>query len=300
MKMDHASKTTAVKNALAVALYERNIDAWRSPDRGSGSPTLLSRRYNLQSMVGDGGTLWIILSRPAAGKSRLYSLTYKLVACQRFTARGTAARRFGKHGVRGNPVSSSFYPTNDARLVLMSLRFPGGRPVPSLGRINQHLRFPRYLSDEDVCLLEEYAERHIDRRSVFVSYAHADARYAIDLKDALERHGISVFRDEESILSGQNWRQGIAHAIEHAMYFVVLCSPISARSVEVRNEIEQAMKRRSIAEGSGYTIVPIFLTGSSLDDKAWLELTEFEARRWVEDDPEPLFEKLAADFKHLR
>ena len=300
MKMDHALKTTAVKNALAVAVYERNINAWRSPDRGSGSPTLLSRGCNLQSMVGDGGTLWIIMSRPGANKSRLYSLTYKLVACQRFIARGTAARKFGKHGVRGNPVSSSFYPTNDARLVLMSLRFPAHRPVPSLSRINQYLRFPRYLSYEDVCLLEEYAERHIDRRSVFVSYARADARYAIDLKDALERRGISVFRDEDSILSGQNWRQGIAHAIEHAMYFVVLCSPISASSVEVWNEIEQAMKRRSIAKGSEYTIVPIFLTGSSLDDEAWSELTKFEARSWIEDDPEPLFERLAADFKHLR
>jgi hypothetical protein len=255
---------------------------------------------NLQGMVGDSGTLWVVLSRDGPGECKLYSLTYKLVECERFQAHGPAAKEFGEYGVRGNPATSSFYPTNDAQLLLMSLRFPSSAPIPSLNRIGQHLRFPRYLSHEDVLLLEQYAEHHIDRRSVFVSYSHQDARCAIELKDALEHHGISVFRDEESILSGEGWRQGIAQAIEHAMYFVILCSPASAGSGEVRQEIEQALERRSGAKGSHFAIVPILLEGASLADEAWSDLADFQARWWDQDRPEALFERLAADFKHQR
>ena len=294
------SVKTMPNNALAIAVYKRNVDAWRNPNRGSGSPTLLSKVQNLQSMVGDGGTLWVVVSRERHPGSRLYSLTYKLVECERFESRGPSAKTFGKYGVRGNPATSSFYPSNDAKLLLMSLRFASSKPIPSIKRVGQHLHFPRYLCQEDVLLLEEYAKDYIGRRSVFVSYAHEDAEYAVELKDVLERQGINVFRDEESILSGDYWREAIAKAIEDTMYFVVLCSAASACSTEVKREICQARKRKTQTRNS-FIIIPIFLEGASVNDKAWSDLAaEFQARFWDPTGREVMFEKLVSDIKHER
>ena len=64
---DNESVEKITKNALALAVYDRNIDAWRSPSRGSGSPTLLSKVHNLQGMIGNGQARLPVWPKPFVG-----------------------------------------------------------------------------------------------------------------------------------------------------------------------------------------------------------------------------------------
>ena len=90
---------------------------------------------------------------------RLYSLAYKLVDCEKCLADGAVAERFGEYGIIGNQAKSEYFPTNNAKLVLMSLRFRCKHPITRVSRIRKELRFPRYLDDDDTQILDEYATR---------------------------------------------------------------------------------------------------------------------------------------------
>ncbi len=47
--------------------------------------------------------------------------------------------------------------------------------------------------------------RVTDRTDVFLSYSHNDLDAAVNLRGQLDRHGLSVFRDAESIRAGDLW-----------------------------------------------------------------------------------------------
>ena len=44
-----------------------------------------------------------------------------------------------------------------------------------------------------------------DHHHVFLSYSRNDQDAAVNLRGQLERHGLAVFRDEESIREGELW-----------------------------------------------------------------------------------------------
>ena len=76
---------------------------------------------------------------------------------------------------------------------------------------------------------------------VFLSYDRADEAFAKTLFEELTKRGLSVWRDEEELLPGDNWAEQIGEALKKSRAMVVLISPESMRSKWVRHEIEYAL-----------------------------------------------------------
>jgi hypothetical protein len=76
---------------------------------------------------------------------------------------------------------------------------------------------------------------------VYISYAHADEDFAKALSTHLTKQGLSVWNAGEEVLPGDNiWLQ-IGEALRKSRAMVVLVSPDSMRSENVRHEIEYAL-----------------------------------------------------------
>ena len=76
---------------------------------------------------------------------------------------------------------------------------------------------------------------------IFLSYVPADQSYATALSTQLERRGFSVWSPAQEVLPGDNvWLQ-TGEALKRSKAMVVLVSPDSMRSENVRREIEYAL-----------------------------------------------------------
>ena len=61
-----------------------------------------------------------------------------------------------------------------------------------------------------------------DHYDVFLSYSHNDLEAATNLRGQLERRGLAVFRDQESIREGELWLNRLQEAVDACGSFVVL------------------------------------------------------------------------------
>ena len=111
----------ATGHALAIVRWEDNRKGLRDGDFFG----LTSKRTYLQDLVGNGRTLWIIVSR--GRQPRMYSLSFRLEKCRNHHYKDTG--RFGRHAVIGDPESSTLFASNDARLLLLRLRFDPFSPI---------------------------------------------------------------------------------------------------------------------------------------------------------------------------
>ncbi len=57
---------------------------------------------------------------------------------------------------------------------------------------------------------------------VFLSYSHSDQMAAQDLRAALERAGVSVFKDDASLRIGDRWLERLQEVLQGCSAFVVL------------------------------------------------------------------------------
>lgn len=76
---------------------------------------------------------------------------------------------------------------------------------------------------------------------IFLSYALADRDFAKALSSHLRRRGLSVWAADDQILPGDNAWLRIGEALQKSKAMVVLLSPDSMRSENVRHEIEYAL-----------------------------------------------------------
>lgn len=116
-------KPCKMGHALAIARWEDNRKSWLDGDFFG----LTSKRTDLQDLVGDGGTLWIVVSRQQPSGRRNYSLSFRLDKCKAHTYRKPG--RFGPYAVVGDPARSTLFASNDATLLLLSLRFDPFSPI---------------------------------------------------------------------------------------------------------------------------------------------------------------------------
>ena len=56
---------------------------------------------------------------------------------------------------------------------------------------------------------------------VFVSYGSKDAARVVAIAKALEKAGVSIWRDGDRILGGQYYGEQIVHAIAHCELFLL-------------------------------------------------------------------------------
>jgi hypothetical protein len=75
---------------------------------------------------------------------------------------------------------------------------------------------------------------------VFISYASKDRARVVALAGALEGAGISIWRDQDQILGGENYGPKIVRGISSAKAVLVCCSDAAMRSKNVKQEIQLA------------------------------------------------------------
>jgi hypothetical protein len=76
---------------------------------------------------------------------------------------------------------------------------------------------------------------------VFLSYAQSDAGSARSLAERLSRAGFEVWDPSRELVPGENWASKVGEALDDSDAMVVLLSPDSVDSQQVRREIEYAL-----------------------------------------------------------
>ena len=87
---------------------------------------------------------------------------------------------------------------------------------------------------------------------VFTSYSRRDTEVVDTIVSKMSEAGISVWIDREAIKAGNQWRVQIVQAIDTCQAFVLMLSPNSAASDNVRKEID-------LSQDSGRTIFAVML-----------------------------------------
>ena len=87
---------------------------------------------------------------------------------------------------------------------------------------------------------------------IFTSYSRRDTQPVDTIVEKMSQAGISVWIDREAIKAGNTWRVQIVQAIDTCHAFVLMLSPNSAASDNVRKEID-------LSQDSGRTIFAVML-----------------------------------------
>jgi hypothetical protein len=75
---------------------------------------------------------------------------------------------------------------------------------------------------------------------LFISYASRDRDKVVELARALDSCGVSIWRDQDQILGGENYGPKIVRGIRSAKAVLVCCSDAAMRSKNVKQEIQLA------------------------------------------------------------
>src|SRR5208283_1916108 len=86
---------------------------------------------------------------------------------------------------------------------------------------------------------QDASERTLD---VFISYSSKDEQYAHAVQHFLEAARIRCWISEENIRTGEDWDDEIADAIVGCSLMVLVVSPNSLTSTQVKNEFHMALE----------------------------------------------------------
>jgi TPR repeat protein len=89
--------------------------------------------------------------------------------------------------------------------------------------------------------------------SAFMSYSRDDSEFALRLARDLKAAGAQVWLDQLDIKAGTSWDNAIEEALGEATHMLIILSPASSRSSNVRNEI-------SYAKEQGKVVIPVLYT----------------------------------------
>lgn len=112
---------------------------------------------------------------------------------------------------------------------------------------------------------------------VFISYSHVNGDFAEILRTRLEGGGFNVWTDEDRLLAGEDWRNGIDKAIRSACALIVVMTPSAKASEYVTYEW-------AFAWGVGVKVIPILLEPTPLHPRLevlqYLDFSIRSARPW--------------------
>lgn len=80
---------------------------------------------------------------------------------------------------------------------------------------------------------------------VFVSYAHDDSEFVLPLATALREDGIDIWLDQWELKPSDDWQLRIGEALKRCPILLVILSPDSVKSPEVRGELQFALNEES-------------------------------------------------------
>lgn len=121
-------------------------------------------------------------------------------------------------------------------------------------------------------------------KHIFVSYSRADSETVDQIIARLSQDDFKVWLDRKDIKGGELWREEIVEAVDQAFAFVLMLSPNSADSENVRKEVD-------VAEGGNIPIIPVLLVPVKLPAKLRYQLAGIQ---WIEyyRDPEAKYAEL--------
>jgi hypothetical protein len=112
---------------------------------------------------------------------------------------------------------------------------------------------------------------------VFISYSHANGDFAEIVKTRLEGRGFNVWTDEDRLLAGEDWRNGIDQAIRSACALIVVITPSAKASEYVTYEW-------AFAWGIGIKVIPVLLEPTPLHPRLealqYLDFSIRAERQW--------------------
>jgi len=89
----------------------------------------------------------------------------------------------------------------------------------------------------------------------YLSYARPDRDLARKMVDGLRESGHEVWFDELELTPGTGWGREIDRALNASRAMIVLVSPASMESKEVRREIEHALLSKNFA----HRVLPVYV-----------------------------------------
>lgn len=92
---------------------------------------------------------------------------------------------------------------------------------------------------------------------VFISHSHSDAPLAATISKGLQDKGFEVWDPDLNLLPGDNWAAEIARALEESQAMVVLLTPNSVSSSNVKREIEFALGSKNYRN----RLIPVVIGG---------------------------------------
>ena len=105
-------------------------------------------------------------------------------------------------------------------------------------------------------------QQDMSSKTVFISYAHEDAKFAERLYQDLKNAGLIPWRDKDAIRVGENWKIAIRKAIKTNRYFIPL---FSSNSVEKIGYIQKEFKY-AIDNYDKFPESQIYIIPARLDD----------------------------------
>ena len=109
----------------------------------------------------------------------------------------------------------------------------------------------------------------------FISYCRKDNTFAIRLAKDLRAQGIEVWIDQLDIADGENWDDAIERALNSCLKVVLVLSPDSVRSQNVKDEISYAIEKEK-------AVIPVMYRPCSIPYR-WRRLQRIDAQHGYED-----------------
>ena len=115
-------------------------------------------------------------------------------------------------------------------------------------------------------IVKGYDMKHDNKinRFIFICYAHKDYEFAVKLYNDLKKYGETPWLDKESLLPGEQWKEGINNAIKKSDYFVVLISSNSTNHKGyMNNEIRIGFEQLDSLPDNEIYIIPVRIENAS-------------------------------------
>lgn len=154
-------------------------------------------------------------------------------------------------------------------------------------------RLEKYLRDWQNIALPVFSDR------VFISYARSEVTWASDLEERLTEAGLSPWRDQKQMRTGEQFLQIIRNEIENSGAFIAIISERSASSPWVLKEVDYALAAEERYGANTFFILPIRVGNTPHD-----AIKGLEDRDQITLDPgedlTPVVDKLVRDLARRR
>ena len=84
------------------------------------------------------------------------------------------------------------------------------------------------------------------KSQIFISYARADSEVALKLGKDLRAAGVKIWLDQLDIATGEHWDDAIDDALKRCGKFLIILSPKSVASKNVKDELSFALQKEKV------------------------------------------------------